>query len=171
MTNESVFEKDYIIKFFVEKLGYQSVSNNLFHDGNMLYREGLKNFLEVTQSDVIRKIIKDEYNNNENIFWEDLFSFVSQQVYYKHNVCIKMNKCIFFKGKYPINLYESFDEFSENRNDYAIMSRLPVNRKRNPDYTNIIPDTGVFINGILVSYMELKFNNTRQNARENGRKK
>lgn len=171
MTNESVFEKDYIIKFFVEKLGYQSVSNNLFHDGNMLYREGLKNFLEVTQSDVIRKIIKDEYNNNENIFWEDLFSFVSQQVYYKHNVCIKMNKCIFFKGKYPINLYESFDEFSENRNDYAIMSQLPVNRKRNPDYTNIIPDIGIFINGILVSYMELKFNNTRQNARDNGRKK
>lgn len=171
MTNEGVFEKDYLVKFFTDELHYKHVSNNLYHDGEMLYREGLKDFLLRTQLTMIKEVVKFEYSGDESAFWDDFFGFVSQQVYYKHNVCIKLNKGVKFKGKYAFYLYEAFDDFSEDRNDYAIMAQLPVNRGRKADCINIIPDIGIFVNGILFSYMELKFNNTRQTAKENGRKK
>lgn len=174
MINESVFEKELVIKKFTDDLGYTLISNNLFNDENMFYQEGLKKFIEDTQSEEVSLIVKKEYSGSYDLFWKDFFISASKEIYYKHNVCIKMNKKISLKingSNYSFFIYESFDQFSTNRNNYSVISQLPINRRRSVNNINIIPDIGVFVNGILICYMELKFNNTMQSAKDSGRKK
>lgn len=174
MVNESTFEKEFVLKKFTDDLGYNLISNNLFNDKTMLYQDGLKQFIENTQEELVNKIIKLEYCGDSQLFWEDFFQKVSDKLYYKHNVAIKMNRNIKISindNKYDFFIYENFDSFSKNRNNYSVMSQLPVNRRKDPNNINIIPDIGVFVNGVLICYMELKFNNTGQSAKISGRQK
>lgn len=173
MVAEYNFEKDYIVKYFMDVLKYDQVEPSVFNSELMLIPHIVRDFIYTNNQQECKEIIKKEFAGDIDKFFETLLIEVSLFMTNNHNVAIQLNpkKHISFKflGKYLLNLYIPFDSAVQDKNIYTVMQQPIFVIKTISGKFVIKPDVGVFLNGFFISFIQLKLQHRNQNARDNGR--
>lgn len=167
MINESIFENNFILKYFTEELQYSKLEQSLFNSRLMLIPSVVKNFIYTNHSKECDYIIKNDYQRNENLFWDDFLKELSEHISNRHNVAIfaNPNNNILFKFKeYTFSLFIPFEKHKINKNIYNVVGQPTFILEEQFDNFSITPDIGLFINGILFSFIQLKLTHKGQNA-------
>lgn len=166
MINESNYE-DYIIKYFVDILEYQKIEPNTFHSDLMLIPSVVKQFVYANNTLLCDTLIKNHFQGNKTRFWDDLLKALSNEVYSKFNVAIFLNPNNTIKFKFigeEFILYVPFENSYDNKNIFNVMSQPSFKIHNQYNSLRITPDVGTFVNGIMTSFLQLKFNAMGQNA-------
>jgi type I restriction enzyme R subunit len=167
MINESVFENSFIINYFTNELNYIRLEPNVFNSELMLIPSTVREFIYKNHSQECDSIIKEDYKRNEDLFWNDFLKELSEHISSRHNVAIfaNPNNNILFKFKnYTFSLFIPFENNQINKNVFNIVSQPVFDMEGKYDQFSIIPDIGLFINGILFSFIQLKLTHKGQSA-------
>ena len=110
-----------------------------------------------------KAVVMNDFKGNQDAFWEEFIEELDKYIQKRKIVSLILNqeKGFQFKNKY-FTLYFKLDSLFEknNLNSYSVVQELKVYSK---DQTlTRKPDLTFFINGIMVSYCELKHNMTGQ---------
>ena len=178
MASEFNFE-EFVIKYFSDQLMYRRIDPGQFNSEWMLIPSQLISYIEKANPSQWKLMFK-EYSGDTQQLTIDLCKEVSSFVYESHNVAINLNpkkhNSFKFKGRHTLNLYSPYNSSDEDINDYAIMSQFTfkiyeINKSKKSGVPDLVikPDVGIFINGLLFSYMQLKFNFRKQSAADHGR--
>jgi len=178
--NELDLQDKYLINFLCERqdgLLYKEVKANTV-SRQFFIVEDLKQFLSETSlnKDNYRKLLKKFGSEKEllDAFMDEL----NERIKSSKNMAIfiNSNKTVTFEGITLYLFYPTGSEFSEdklfNENIFSVVQELPYTFKyEGKQLYSFRPDLSFFLNGIYLSYSELKSNYNNQNARTNGRKK
>ncbi len=172
MVSEYNFENDFVVKYFIDELKYEKLAHSLLHSDLMLIPSVVEDFIFQNNKDQCLQIIKKDFLGNRKDFFSALFEELSQHLYSCFNVAIRLNPHQYgsfgFKG-HTFNIYFPFHHEKEDRNVYHIVQQPCFKIKTDDGYFIIKPDVAVFINGFLVSYLQLKMEHKGQNAKDDGR--
>lgn len=173
MVAEYHFEKDFVVKYFVDELKYEQEEPSIFNSELMLIPSVVERFIVNHNVKQCKEILRTEFQGDNKAFIKQLSKELSEYLYTSHNIAIQLNPKKYgsfkFLGKYSLNLYLPFNNSQEDKNIYTIVQQPSFKIKTINGHLTIIPDIGVFINGFLVSYLQLKLQHKGQNARDNGR--
>lgn len=173
MVAEYNLENGFVVKYFKENLAYEQVEPSVFNSELMLIPSIAEDFIITNNEQQCNEIIGKDFNGDKKAFSKQLMIELSEFMYNSHNVAINLHpkKHLSFKfmGKYLLNLYLPFDLPSSDKNIYTIIQQMNFKINKISGVFSRLPDIGVFINGFLISYIELKLEHRNQNARDNGR--
>lgn len=178
--NELDLQDKYLINFLCERpdgLGYKEVKANTV-SRQFFIVEDLRHFLSETSlnKDNYRKLLK-KYGSEKELL-DAFMDFLNARIKSSMNMAIFINnnKSVTFEGVTLYLFYPTGSEFSEDKlfgeNIFSVVQELPYTfRYEGKQLYSFRPDLSFFLNGIFLSYSELKSNYNNQNARSNGRKK
>lgn len=170
----------YLVHFFTERpdgLRYKEVKANTVSQ-QFFVVEDLKEFISNTtlNKDNYRKLLR-KFNSEKELL-EKFMEFLNQRIKEAVNmaVFINTNKTVTFEGIKLHLFYPSGSETQEDKlfdeNIFSVVQELPYTFKYgSKNLYSFRPDLTFFLNGIYLSYSELKSNYNNQNARNNGRRK
>ena len=179
--NELQLQDKFLIPFFTDNvngLGYKEVKANTITN-NLVIEEDLKQFLKETELNKVNYgALLKKYDHNEDKlikeFIEELFSRIKDS----RNMALffNINKSITFQGLkfylFYVSESETYGNELFNQNVFSVVQELPYKYDyENKQVFSFRPDVGIFLNGIFLSYSELKSNFSSQNAGKNGRNK
>lgn len=179
--NELHLQDKFLIPFItnqVDGLGYKEVKANTISE-NLIVEQDLNLFLSETDlnKDNYKKLLR-LYKNNEKLLMNDIVDYIKNRIKNYRNMALffNYNRSITFKG---IKLYlfypsgsEIYEDYYFNQNIFSVVQELPHKCKNNNiTMFHFRPDLTFFLNGIYISYSELKSNYSNQTARKNGRTK
>lgn len=177
--NELHLQDKFLIPFItnqVDGLGYKEVKANTISE-NLIVEQDLNLFLSETDlnKDNYKKLLK-LYKNNEKLLMNDIVDYITNRIKNYRNMALffNYNRSITFKGIKLYLFYPSGSEIYEdhyfNQNIFSVVQELPHKCKNNNiTMFHFRPDLTFFLNGIYISYSELKSNYSNQTARKNGR--
>ncbi len=173
MVSEYNFEKDFVVKYFIDELKYEQEEPSIFNSQFMLIPSVVERFIFENNTQQCKEIIRNEFQGNAKNFFKELCKELSEYLYSSYNITIQLHPKKYggfkFLDKYFLNLYLPFNHSSQDKNIYTIIQQPVFKIPTIQGNLTIIPDIGVFINGFLVSYLQLKLQHKGQNAREQGR--
>ena len=179
--NELHLQDKFLIPFFTDNvngLGYREVKANTITN-NLIIEEDLKEFLSQTILNKLnyQKLLK-KYHSNEEKLIKDFIEELLVRIKDSRNMALffNSNKSITFKGLKFYLLYPSESETYQNelfhQNIFSVVQELPYKYMYEGEKLfSFRPDISIFLNGIFLSYSELKSNFSGQNAGKNGRNK
>jgi len=155
----------------IDGLGYKKEPNGNVSDSLFLVKD-LKNIITSGHNKYnYNNVLQNEFNGNQDLFWYDFFIELEDYIQNKKMVSILLNqeRGFLFKNK-EFTLYFKLGALLDdvNKNIYSIVEELDIKSIEKTITRRV--DLAFFINGIPVSYCELKHNMTNQNA-NNGRDK
>lgn len=178
--NELDLQDKYLINFLCERadgLRYKEVKANTV-SRQFFIVEDLKQFLSETSlnKDNYKKLLRKFKSEKELL--DSFMDFLNARIKSSMNMAIfiNSNKSVTFEGITLYLFYPTGSEFNEdklfNENIFSVVQELPYTFKyEGKQLYSFRPDLSFFLNGIYLSYSELKSNYNNQNARSNGRKK
>lgn len=173
MVAEYHFENDFVVKYFIDELKYEQEAPSVFNGELMLIPSVVEIFIYQNNEQQCKEIIRTEFKGDRKAFVKELCKELSQHLYSSFNIAVQLNPKKYggfkFLGKYLLNLYLPFNNSDEDKNIYTIVQQPGFKIKTINGTLSVIPDVGVFVNGFLVSYLQLKLQHKGQNARDNGR--
>jgi len=181
MMNELHLQDKFLIPFITDNLnglGYKEVKANTITN-NLIIEEDLKHFLKETELNKLnyRKLIK-KYKYNEDLLIKEFIEELLNRIIDSRNMALffNTNKSITFNGLKFYLFYPSESETYQNelfnQNIFSVVQELPYKYEYdNKKLFSFRPDLSFFLNGIFLSYSELKSNFSGQNAGKNGRNK
>ena len=179
--NELHLQDKFLIPFITDNingLGYKEVKANTIAN-NLIIEEDLKQFLSETELNKANyeKLLK-KYKGNEEKLLKDFIEEVLSRIKDARNMALffNINKSITFQGLKFYLFYPSESETYQNelfdQNIFSVIQELPYEYEyENKQVFSFRPDVTFFLNGIYLSYSELKSNFSGQNAGKNGRNK
>jgi len=179
--NELHLQDKFLVPFITNKvngLGYKEVKPNTVSN-NLIIEEDLKYFLKETELNKsnYRKLLK-KYSYVEEKLIKDFIEELLNRIKDSRNMALffNINKSITFKGIKFYLFYPSESETYQNelfdQNVFSVVQDLPYRYEfENKKLFAFKPDLTFFMNGIFLSYSELKSNFSGQNAGKNGRNK
>ena len=179
--NELHLQDKFLIPFFTDNvngLGYKEVKANTIAN-NLIIEEDLKEFLSQTKLNQSNyyKLLK-KYKSNENKLIKEFIEELLNRIKDSRNMALffNTNKSITFKGLKFYLFYPSESETYQNelfdQNIFSVVQELPYKYEYEEKILfSFRPDITIFLNGIFLSYSELKSNFSGQNAGKNGRNK
>lgn len=176
MTREFYFEKDLVVKHLVDELEYREVEPNQFNSSLLMLKSEAIAFFMRTQEQICKNIIRNEYKGDTDRFWTELLAALSTYLYESnYNVSVqlhpKRHTGFKFLGQYSFTLYYAFDDVKKDQNQYQVVKQIAVVLGESKNNLIIKPDVALFINGFLVSTLELKLQHQNQSAKTEGRGK
>ena len=175
MAAEINFEKELVVKYIVDKLEYEQLTSSAFNSDYLMIPSMVKEFITKNNQQLCKDIIKNDFLGDSDKFWDKFMSELSYYLYgSSHNIAIQLHPKrhggFKFLGKYSFNLYYAFDGKENDKNLYTVVRQIPFFIK-NPSGKplKISPDVGIFVNGFIVSFMQLKFQHRGQSAEDEGR--
>ncbi|GAH37528.1 unnamed protein product [marine sediment metagenome] len=179
--NELHLQDKFLIPFFTDNvngLGYREVKANTIAN-NLIIEEDLKEFLSQTvlNKSNYYKLLK-KYKSNEEKLIKEFIEELLNRIKDSRNMALffNTNKSITFKGLKFYLFYPSESETYQNelfdQNIFSVVQELPYKYKYDGEILfSFRPDITIFLNGVFLSYSELKSNFSGQNAGKNGRNK
>ncbi|MDE5421083.1 DEAD/DEAH box helicase family protein [Ancylomarina sp. DW003] len=170
----------YLINFLCERkdgLQYNEAKANTV-SSQFFVVEDLKNFISDTtlNRDNYKKLLRKF--DSEKELMRAFMDFLSLRIKESMNMAIfiNKNKSVTFEGVKLHLFYPSGSETYEdklfNENIYSVVQELPYKFKfEDKQRFSFRPDLSFFLNGIFITYTELKSNYNNQNARKGGRNK
>lgn len=144
-------------------LGYKEEPKNTVNSSLFILKD-LKNLMKLGKNEKNYKaVVMNDFKGNQDAFWKEFVEELDKYIQKRKMVSLILNqeKGFQFKNKY-FTLYFKLDSLFEknNLNLYSVVQELKIYSK---DQTlTRKPDLTFFINGIMVSYCELKHNMTGQ---------
>lgn len=175
MVAEVNFEKELVVKYLVDKLEYKQLTSSAFNSDYLMIPVVVKEFITNNHQQLVKTIIKNDFLGNESDFWNKFMSELSYYLYGSdYNIAIQLHPKrhggFKFLGKYSFNLYYAYDKTSDDKNLYHVIRQIPFFIKQTTGGgLKISPDVGIFINGFMVSFMQLKLQHRNQSAEHEGR--
>jgi len=178
--NELHLQDKFLIPFFTDKvngLGYKEVKANTISN-NLIIEEDLKEFIKETSlnKDNYRKLLKKFKNEDE--LMKEFIKELQNRIKDSRNMALffNSNKSITFQGLKFYLFYPSESETYNNelfeQNIFSVVQELPYKYEyEGKKIFSFRPDITIFLNGIFLSFNELKSNFSGQNAGKNGRNK
>ena len=178
--NELHLQDKFLIPFFTDKvngLGYKEVKADTISN-NLIIEEDLKEFLKETSlnKDNYKKLLKKFKNEDELI--QEFIKELQNRIKDSRNMALffNSNKSITFQGLKFYLIYPSESETYKNelfeQNIFSVVQELPYKYEHEGEKIfSFRPDISIFLNGIFLSFNELKSNFSGQNAGKNGRNK
>lgn len=175
MVAEASFEKDFVIDYLVNELGYEKAEPSIFNSDLVMAPSIVEEYIYSNHETQCKNIIRKHYSGNRQIFFKEFILELSDYLFKnQNNVAIQLNNKRYaafkFKNEYIFNLYTPISN-NINKNIYTVMQQPVFKIKKYNGIYTVIPDIGFLINGILFSYCELKLEHRNQNASVNGRGK
>lgn len=175
MVAEASFEKDFVIDYLVNELGYEKAEPSIFNSDLLMAPSIVEDYIYSNHQAECNQIIRKHYSGNRQLFFKEFMTELSSYLFSnQHNVAIQLNdkKHAYFKfrNQYTFNLYIPISN-EGNKNIYTVMQQPVFKIKKYNGIYTVIPDVGFLVNGILFSYCELKLGHRNQNASLNGRRK
>jgi type I restriction enzyme R subunit len=181
MAIETQVQKGPLMNFIqdpIKGLGYEVKKASVIAN-NLVIKEDIIRILKLEDNiNNYKSVLKNTYKNNEDLFHKEFIDFYHDKAYRSRNTAIffSNNKTIIFKEHRFSIFFTSGSKISgdENfdKNIFSIVSELTYKVKEDSEINfNKRPDLCFFLNGILFSYCEFKYNNRGQTAREQGRGK
>lgn len=179
--NELHLQDKFIIPFITDNvtgLGYKEVKANTITT-SLFIEEDLKQFLSETtlNKENYQKLLK-KYKGNESKLIADFIQELQLRIKDARNMALffNTNKSMTFEGLKFYLFYPSESETYQNelfnQNIFSIVQELPYKYEYEGKVLfSFRPDLTFFLNGIYLSYSELKSNFSGQNAGKNGRNK
>lgn len=176
--NELHLQDKFIIPFFRDKLGYNEVKANTVTN-SLIIEEDLQEFISNTElNKKPYEILLRKYHGNQAQLLKELIELIQERIASNRNMAlfINNNKTITLNG-IKLNLfYPSGSIIHEDKlfkqNIFSVIQELPYKYKyQGTQIYSFRPDLSFFVNGIFISYSELKSNYTNQTASKNGRGK
>jgi len=179
--NELHLQDKFLIPFFIDNvngLGYREVKANTIAN-NLIIEEDLKEFLSQTKLNQSNyyKLIK-KYKSNEEKLIKEFIEELLNRIKDSRNMALffNTNKSITFQGLKFYLFYPSESETYQNelfeQNIFSVVQELPYKYEYEGKILfSFRPDITIYLNGIFLSYSELKSNFSGQNAGKNGRNK
>ena len=179
--NELHLQDKFLIPFITDNvngLGYKEVKANTITT-SLFIEEDLKQFLSETtlNKDNYEKLLK-KYKGNEEKLLKDFIEELQLRIKDARNMALffNINKSITFEGLKFYLFYPSESETYQNelfdQNIFSVVQELPYKYEfQGKTLFSFRPDLTFFLNGIFLSYSELKSNFSGQNAGKNGRNK
>ncbi len=179
--NELHLQDKYLVPFITDNvngLGYKEVKANTITT-SLFIEEDLKQFLsETTLNKANYEKLLKKYRGNEEKLIRDFIEELQLRIKDARNMALffNINKSITFEGIKFYLFYPSDSETYQNelfdQNIFSVVQELPYKYEyQGKTLFSFRPDLTFFLNGIFLSYSELKSNFSGQNARKNGRNK
>ncbi len=169
MVVEAHFENS-IVNYFVDELGYNKEDPCIFNGDSMLIPTVVEQFIYNNHESICKNIIRKDYNGDRKAFFSELIKELSDYVYGSFNVAVQLNRWEFkFKGHNFKLFYPTSHDRKHQRNIFSVMQQPSFTLKCVDGKYKVIPDVGVFVNGFLFSYLQLKLDHRGQSADVNGR--
>lgn len=175
MIAEINFEKDTVVKYIVDDLGYTQIPHTEFNSQLLMIPSVVKDFLLSNNRQLIKEIIKYDFAGDENKFWQDFLLELSKYLYdSKYNIANTLNpskhKSFKFAKKYTFILFYAYDKVIEDKNFYHVANQICIDIPNIKGGKLLIkPDVGIFVNGFLFSSVQLKMTHKGQTAMKEGR--
>ncbi|MDD4353994.1 MAG: DEAD/DEAH box helicase family protein, partial [Candidatus Nanoarchaeia archaeon] len=179
--NELHLQDKFIIPFITDNvngLGYKEVKANTITT-SLFIEEDLKQFLSETtlNKENYQKLLK-KYKGDESKLISDFIQELQLRIKDARNMALffNTNKSMTFDGLKFYLFYPSESETYQNelfnQNIFSIVQEMPYKYEyEGKTLFSFRPDLTFFLNGIYLSYSELKSNFSGQNAGKNGRNK
>lgn len=179
--NELHLQDKFLVPFFTDKvngLGYKEVKANTITN-NLIIENDLKVFISTTELNKAnyQKLLR-KYKSDEDKLLREFIEELRSRIRDYRNMALffNTNKSITFKGLKFYLFYVSESETYGNelfdQNIFSVVQELPYKYVyNNKQIFSFRPDITIFLNGIFLSYSELKSNFSGQNAGKNGRNK
>jgi len=179
--NELHLQDKYLVPFITDNvngLGYKEVKANTITT-SLFIEEDLKQFLsETTLNKASYEKLLKKYKGNEGKLIKDFIEELRLRIKDARNMALffNTNKSITFEGLKFYLFYPSESETYQNelfdQNIFSVVQELPYKYEyQGKTLFSFRPDLTFFLNGIFLSYSELKSNFSGQNAGKNGRNK
>lgn len=176
--HETQLQDKFLIPFFREELGYQEVKANTITN-SLIIEEDLQAFISTTElNQKPYETLLKKYNSNAQQLLADLIELIQERIASSRNMAlfINANKSVTLQG---IKLYLFYTDDSVihdsrlfEQNIFSVVQELPYKYNyQDKQIFSFRPDICLFVNGIYLSYSELKSNLSNQTARQNGRGK
>lgn len=167
-----------IIDHFISSLGYEEKKSQTIYKGLVIKDDLLRILTSPRNINSFKKIVKDEFNNDESSFMNEFCEFVIDECFSE-----RINTALFLqkqKIKFKSEIFTLFFphgspggqcHFHENifsiAEELVYQPNLPYPHKK----FNRRPDLVFYVNGLYFSMMELKHLFQRQDAKHHGREK
>jgi len=176
MVAEVNFEKELVVKYIVDKLEYNQLTSSAFNSYYLMIPSVVKEFITKNHQQLVKDIIKNDFLGDSDKFWDKFMSELSFYLYGSpYNVAIQLHPKrhggFKFLNKYSFNLYYAYDNKEKDKNYYHVIRQIPFLLKQgiSNKERSIAPDVGIFVNGFLISFMQLKLQHRNQSAEYDGR--
>ncbi|MEJ7859997.1 MAG: DEAD/DEAH box helicase family protein [Pyrinomonadaceae bacterium] len=179
--NELQLQDKYLIRFLCDKtngLNYKEIKANIVSD-NLFVKSDLQDFLSQTtlNAEKYKKLLR-QYGNDENKLITEFIDALAERMKDMANMAIFINntKTFTFKGLKFNLFYPGGGEFDGDKlfgeNIFSVVQECSYKFQHEGKiiYT-FRPDITFFVNGIYLSYSELKSTYNNQNAGKHGRGK
>lgn len=159
-------------------LGYEkklpsTIGNNLIIKEDIIrilqLEDNIKNY---------KSVLKNHYKGDQELFHKEFIDFYHDRAYKPRNTAIffSSNKSLVFKEHRFTIFFTSGSKIhgdaNFDKNIFSVVSELTYKVKEDlPHLFNKRPDLAFFLNGVLISYCEFKYNNRGQSAYKEGRNK
>lgn len=174
MTLESHIETESVLKYAIETLGYERLTNSQFNRTHCIIPSSLMTFVERNNPNQWKKMVSD-FKGDLNALQEALMTEVGDFVCSNHNVAIflepRRQLSFKFQNKYDLVLYRPTKFGQTDQNIFNVINQVPIEYQSPRGKEVIVVDVGWFVNGILFSLLELKAAHTNQSAKKEGRGK
>ena len=178
---ELQLQEKFLIPFFTDNingLGYKEVKANTI-TSNLIIEEDLKQLLSETELNKAnyQELLK-KYKSDEEKLIREFIKEILSRIKDSRNMALffNANKSITFQGLkfylFYVSESETYGNELFNQNIFSVVQELPYKYEyENKQVFSFRPDITLFLNGIFLSYGELKSNFSSQNAGKNGRNK
>ena len=176
---EKQVQRDYLLKFFQDRLGYRIVKANTVSPQSLIIEENLEEFISTSpiNKEAYQRLLRDKFNRDPKTLLASLIAFLYERIRISQNMALFLNtKSLTFEGEtlhlfFPSGSVLGGDEFF-NANIFSIVEELTHNIKHEGNKIfGFRPDFVIFVNGFYLSYGELKSISSGQKASTHGRDK
>ena len=162
----------------INGLGYEAKLPSVIGN-NLIIKEDIISILKLDDNiKNYKSVLKNHYKGDEDLFHKEFIDFYHDRAYKPRNTAIffSNNKSINFKNHTFTIFFTSGSKIhgdkNFDKNIFSVVSELTYKVKEDLPYQfNKRPDLGFFLNGVLISYCEFKYNNRGQSAITQGRNK
>ncbi len=175
---ETHLQDKFLIPFIVENLGYQEVKANTITN-SLIIQEDLQAFISTTElNQKPYEALLKKYSGNAPQLLAELIALIQERIASSRNMglFINANKSVTLQGIKLHLFYTDDSVIHDNKlfeqNLFTVVQELPYKYQyQNQLIFSFRPDVCLFVNGIYLSYSELKSNLSNQTAQKNGRGK
>ncbi len=175
MVAEYIFERDIVVDYFTDLkgLGYQKLDSNLFNSDLLIVPSMVNDYIWTHYKQSCDVLVKTEFNGDNKLFLNEFCKSLSEFIFSKTNVAIALNpsKYSFEFKSFRFDMFKTYTLREDDKNLYGVMPQFSLKFKSHSRTHTVKPDIGIFVNGILFSYIELKMLNKGQSAKNEGRGK
>lgn len=175
MVAEYIFERDFVLDYFTDLkgLGYTQLDSNLFNAELLLVPIMVEDYIWMHYEQACNVLVKTEFNGDSKLFLKEFCASLSNFIFSKTNVAIALNpaKYSFEFKSFTFDMFKTYNLREHDHNLYGVVSQFSLKFKSQTRIHTIKPDIGIFVNGILFSYIELKMLSKGQSAKKEGRGK